>query len=138
MSKFDIYVGDGKPRADVAHELTERPEVRSTGRYLASPELAEAVNISLAVGQPLLVTGEPGCGKTTLAWSVAHELNLGAPLVFFTRSTSRAQDLLYTIRRRDALPRHPGPRAQGAPRAGIRRAGKRWARRSDRKRGAWF
>jgi MoxR-like ATPase len=95
MSKFDIYVGDGKPRADVAHDLTERPEVRSTGRYLASTELAEAVNISLAVGQPLLVTGEPGCGKTTLAWSVAHELNLGEPLVFFTRSSSRAQDLLY-------------------------------------------
>ena len=67
------------------------------GSYLADADVTEAVNVALAVGQPLLVTGEPGCGKTGLAWSVAHELGLGEPLTFYTRSTSRAQDLLYTF-----------------------------------------
>ena len=83
MSTFDVYVGDGERRSEEPVKLADPPEIRSTGRYLASPELAEAVNIALAVGQPLLVTGEPGCGKTTLAWSVASELGLGKPLVFY-------------------------------------------------------
>ncbi len=65
--------------------------------YIADEALADAVNTAICVGQPLLVTGEAGCGKTTLAGAVAHKLGLGPPLRFFTRSTSRAQDLLYTF-----------------------------------------
>jgi MoxR-like ATPase len=52
------------------------------------------------LGQPLLLTGEPGTGKTQLAYSVAHELNLPPPLVFNTKTTSTARDLFY---RYDAL-----------------------------------
>ena len=70
---------------------------QESGSYIAGEELVEAVNVALAVGQPLLVTGEPGCGKTRLAWAVAKELGLAEPLLFYTRSTSRAQDLLYTF-----------------------------------------
>lgn len=93
---FDLFVGNGVPRQDALKDLPTAPILaRELGRYIASPELAEAVNISIALGQPLLVTGEPGCGKTRLAGAVAHELGLGEPLVFNTRSTSRAQDLLY-------------------------------------------
>ncbi len=96
MTKFDIYVGDGGAHGKALEELPAQPVLASErGRYLAAPELAEAVNIALTVGQPLLVTGEPGCGKTRLAWSVASELGLGEPLQFSTRSASRAQDLLY-------------------------------------------
>jgi MoxR-like ATPase len=96
LPPFDVYVGDGEVHPDAVHELAERPVLaREEGRYLADPEVVEAVNIAIAVGQPLLLTGEPGCGKTRLAWSVAHELGLGEPLQFYTRSTSRAQDLLY-------------------------------------------
>lgn len=33
-------------------------------RFVPSPALAAAVNVALAVGAPLLLTGEPGTGKT--------------------------------------------------------------------------
>lgn len=63
--------------------------------YIPSKELENAVSISLQLAKPLLVTGEPGTGKTHLAHSVSHHLGLGAPLVFNTRTTSTAKDLFY-------------------------------------------
>jgi MoxR-like ATPase len=96
LPRFDVYVGDGASHGDRVAELADQAALgKEHGKYLAGEDLADAVNIALAVGQPLLVTGEPGCGKTRLAWSIAGELGLGEPLVFQTRSTSRAQDLLY-------------------------------------------
>lgn len=67
------------------------------GRYLADASLVIAVNTALAVEQPLLVTGEPGTGKTALAFSVASELGLGPVLEFHTRSDHRARDVLYIV-----------------------------------------
>lgn len=62
--------------------------------YDAEPGLADAVNTALLLAQPLLVSGEPGTGKTQLAEKMA--LELGLPLCKFeTRSTSVAQDLFY-------------------------------------------
>ncbi len=66
------------------------------GPYVLSPELATTVNVALALDQPLLVTGEPGCGKTALAWAIAAQLGCGV-LEFHTKSTSVARDLLYQI-----------------------------------------
>ncbi|MSP59416.1 MAG: MoxR family ATPase [Myxococcales bacterium] len=95
---FDIYRGDGQFRPEAHRQLPETPALfEERGAYLPDRDLVEAVNIALCVGRPLLLTGEPGCGKTRLAWSLATELGLDAPLQFFTRSTSRAQDLLYTF-----------------------------------------
>lgn len=68
-----------------------------TGVYLADEELVVAVNTALLIEQPLLCTGEPGTGKSALAWSVASELGLGPPLVFFTRSDHQSRDVLYTF-----------------------------------------
>jgi MoxR-like ATPase len=114
MADFEVYVGDGEVRGAATERLSAQPpRLRQAGRYLAAPELAEAVNIAIALGQPLLVTGEPGCGKTDLAFSVARELGLEPTLVFSTRSTSRAQDLLYRF---DAVLRFYDVQ-RGAPRA---------------------
>lgn len=63
--------------------------------YEASPDLVNAVNVALTLGRPLLVTGEPGTGKTQLARRLSHELNLGEPLRFDARSSSVAADLFY-------------------------------------------
>src|SRR5262245_17819678 len=57
----------------------------------------DAVNVALALGQPLLITGEPGCGKSTLADWVAYKLGLGQALRFQTRSTAVARDLFYSF-----------------------------------------
>ncbi len=63
--------------------------------YLADEGLVDAVNVALMLRQPLMVTGEPGTGKTLLAHSIAWELGLDSPLVFETKSTSTARDLFY-------------------------------------------
>ena len=63
--------------------------------YQPDYKLAEAVNLAIALGRPLLLQGDPGCGKTRLAYAVAYAL--GLPLEeCYIKSTSRAQDLLYT------------------------------------------
>jgi MoxR-like ATPase len=94
------------------------PELAFSGdrsrAYLATPETAEIVNIAIALSRPLLVEGEPGCGKTRLAHAIAEELNLGEPLEISVKSTSTAKELLYRV---DAL-----SRLQDAQTAGNRRA----------------
>jgi len=86
------YRGDGLTPAHCA------PVTRGErGAYLADERLRDAVRTAIALEKPLLVTGEPGTGKTGLAWSVASELGLGEVLAFHTRSDHRAMDLLYSF-----------------------------------------
>jgi MoxR-like ATPase len=63
--------------------------------YLPSEELIEAVNLAICLERPLLLKGEPGCGKTRLARAVAYELRLPYE-AWNIKSTSRARDGLYT------------------------------------------
>jgi MoxR-like ATPase len=63
--------------------------------YRPDEGLINAVNVALLLEQPLLVTGEPGTGKTQLAYSLAWELGLQPPLTYETKSTSTARDLFY-------------------------------------------
>ncbi|MGH1393323.1 MAG: AAA family ATPase [Trichormus sp.] len=63
--------------------------------YLPSSELVEAVNLAIYLERPLLLKGEPGCGKTLLANAVAYELSLNLE-AWYVKSTSRARDGLYT------------------------------------------
>jgi MoxR-like ATPase len=69
----------------------------------------QAVNVALLMGQPLLLTGEPGSGKTCLAERVAWELGLLPVLTFATKS-SQAKDLFYTY---DYLARFHAANSQG-------------------------
>lgn len=65
--------------------------------YWPDPGLIDAANVALILGRPLLLTGEPGVGKTSFAASLAKECKLGDPLKFETKSTSVARDLFYTF-----------------------------------------
>jgi MoxR-like ATPase len=86
----------------------------SSGRtyrpYFPTYELQEAVNLAIALERPLLIEGEPGCGKTRLAESIVYEFsrkylnNNAEPKKnwwFFrewnVKSVGRAQDGLYTF-----------------------------------------
>jgi MoxR-like ATPase len=65
-----------------------------TADYVATPDLAIAVNAAIALERPLLVKGEPGTGKTELARQVAA--SLGLPLMeWHVKSTTRAVQGLY-------------------------------------------
>jgi MoxR-like ATPase len=83
-------------------DLSElKAQANNPANYLLSPELVSAVKVAMYLGQPLFVTGEPGTGKTQLAFKIAHHFQLaddqGAyrPFVFNTKTTSTAQDLFY-------------------------------------------
>lgn len=70
---------------------------KGTEFYVAAPKVADIVNLAVDLGRPLLVEGEPGCGKTMLAYSVAAEKGLGEPIKIAVKSTTRAQDLLFRL-----------------------------------------
>ena len=65
-----------------------------TNEYIASEELQNSVNVSAALGRPLLIKGEPGTGKTMLARSISD--GLGKKLLIWNiKSTTKAKDGLY-------------------------------------------
>jgi MoxR-like ATPase len=67
---------------------------KGTSDYVLSPELKDNVNVSIALGRPLLVKGEPGTGKTLLAHSIAE--GVGKRLVIWNiKSTTKAREGLY-------------------------------------------
>lgn len=65
-----------------------------TSDYVATDDLKVAVNAAVALERPLLIKGEPGTGKTVLAYEVAKAM--GAPLItWHIKSTTKAQQGLY-------------------------------------------
>src|SRR5215475_14311344 len=65
-----------------------------TKDYVATDDLKVAVNAAIALERPLLIKGEPGTGKTVLAYEVAKALN--APLLtWHIKSTTKAHQGLY-------------------------------------------
>lgn len=110
---------DHKPEDAGQYRLPEHLDkiLKHPAGYVADEGLVEAVNTAIELGQPLLVTGEPGFGKTQLGYSIAYELNRAAksetsgekkstdiisprPLLSSVKSTSESRDLFYRF---DAL-----------------------------------
>ena len=63
-------------------------------KYILDDELAKIVNISRAMEMPLLLKGEPGTGKTTLAYAIAESVKM--PLIVLNvKSSMKLVDTLY-------------------------------------------
>ncbi|MBM3727574.1 MAG: MoxR family ATPase [Acidobacteria bacterium] len=93
----DIYQGKGETLAQrnaVLEPHRDTSRQFDPARYLADDSSRDAVITARILGMPLLITGEPGCGKTQLAHSVAWEWGTEAH-VFNTRSDSTYQKLVY-------------------------------------------
>ncbi len=63
--------------------------------YQTSDDIVRMVNAALHLRRPLLITGGPGTGKSTLIDAIAHELNLGEPLRWAVTSRSTLREALY-------------------------------------------
>ena len=75
-------------------ESNEFNQFTGTDDYIVSRALLEAVNCAIALERPLLIKGEPGTGKTLLAYHVAQ--GLGLPMEsWHIKSTSKASEGLY-------------------------------------------
>lgn len=105
-----LFHGDGRPRDVTMPEPPPwrrfRPRNDDAGSdasedadpyrpYLISRPQADVVNAALHLRRPLLVTGHPGTGKSSLAYAIAHELRFGKVLRWPINSRSTLKEALY-------------------------------------------
>ncbi|MEU1268525.1 MoxR family ATPase [Streptomyces sp. NPDC005799] len=86
---------DGGPPITSALPEWSPVDIKRASFYQADPEILDLVNAALYLRRPLLVTGKPGVGKSTLALAVAHELSLGPVLRWPITSRTTLKDGLY-------------------------------------------
>lgn len=94
---LDWFKGDPKvhkPPQPVQITSLDRETLFGPDHYEADPELVQAVNAALLLDMPLLLTGEPGTGKTQLAEKLAQELGVDL-WKFETKAASTAAELFY-------------------------------------------
>lgn len=82
------YLAETTPSAK-ARELEAAAE-----RFQPSQHLRNAINAALAARAPLLLTGEPGTGKTQVAWFLKRFFSIEL-FEYQVRSNSQASDLRY-------------------------------------------
>ncbi len=98
MDKLSLtYRGEIQPKSGLYYE----PIQQKIYPYDAGDELIEVVNLAIELGMPLLLEGEPGCGKSRLAHALVYEFNYrqeSNPIKYYewiVQSTSKAEDSLY-------------------------------------------
>jgi MoxR-like ATPase len=76
-------------------DLDINAEASRAGPFLPSDSMVIAVNAALYLRRPLLITGKPGTGKSTLVSKVAHELKLGPVIRWPINSRSTVRSGVY-------------------------------------------
>ncbi len=104
---WTIFRGDGHQRSEPIRIPDPPPWRRFANQsspvtFQTTPELVQAINAAIHLRRPLLLTGNPGSGKSSVADAVAHELNLGNVLRWNVTSRSTLTDAIYSY---DALGR---------------------------------
>ncbi len=84
--------GDKKIKAfrDAPAETDDRG-----AHFVPDPAMIDMVNAALYLRRPLMITGNPGVGKSSLIYSVARELRLGRVLRWPITSRATLRDGLY-------------------------------------------
>ncbi|MCW5319159.1 AAA family ATPase [Nostoc sp. KVJ3] len=105
--KFGYSVGEKEfefVNVDLQSSSSLETQERGSKFQISSnqPELVDLINAALYLRRPLLITGKPGTGKTSLAYAVAYELKLGSVLLWAINTRSTLQEGLY---RYDAISR---------------------------------
>jgi MoxR-like ATPase len=78
-----------------ASATIDRSEEARATPFLPGEEMIRAVNAALYLRRPLLLTGKPGTGKSTLISKVANELQLGPVLRWPINSRSTVRGGVY-------------------------------------------
>ncbi|MFM2058596.1 MAG: hypothetical protein RLY71_2981 [Pseudomonadota bacterium] len=91
---FKGQPGLAAPARPVQITSVDREKLFGPDHYEADPELTQAVNAALLLDMPLLLSGEPGTGKTQLAEKLAAELGVNL-WKFETKAASTAAELFY-------------------------------------------
>lgn len=110
MSDWLIFQGTDSPHDGIKNlpepqkwrEFGDAKEKERGQTFQVRRNEIELVNAALYLRRPLLVTGKPGTGKTSLAYKVAYELQLGSVLQWPITTRSTLQEGLY---RYDAIAR---------------------------------
>ena len=78
------------------HNRSASRDLKRGAQFFEIPDQARVIaDTAMALGEPLLVTGEPGTGKTQLAYYLAWVLGQEEPLHFQVQLNSVARDLRY-------------------------------------------
>jgi len=73
---------------------TESQKFSGASKYVLDEELAKIINISMSLEMPLLLKGEPGTGKTMLAYAISEALKMRL-IVLNVKSSMKLIDALY-------------------------------------------
>lgn len=108
MSDWKVYKNDRTPSSEwelppppswrtftQAASAAESEQARRGALFYAEEDEINMINAALYLRRPLLVTGKPGTGKTSLAYSVAYELDLGEVLYWPITTRTTLKDGLY-------------------------------------------